>query len=54
LGLRKRGRRSGAETRQYTAAREMAGMTADDGIGVVGGIGESDMERTRANRETNG
>jgi hypothetical protein len=51
LGPRKRGRRSGAETRQYTAAREMAGMTADDGIGIVGGVGESDMERTRANRD---
>jgi hypothetical protein len=32
----------------------MAGTTTDDGIGVIGGVGESDMERTRANRETNG
>jgi hypothetical protein len=32
----------------------MAGMTADDGIDVVGGVGESDLKRTRANRETKG
>jgi hypothetical protein len=32
----------------------MAGMTADNGIDVVDGVGESDLKRTRANRERKG
>jgi hypothetical protein len=32
--------------------REMAGLTSDDGFGGVGNVGEGDLERTRARRET--